>query len=110
MAIKKIPGVVNEAMIKIEKEGGIAKSLTGGLTKGFTDSHTAMDSFNTRLAGGISTAYREGLTDFGDTILVTINESVERMGPIEIEVLPNLDAFMNIYEDIKNGNIPDTSG
>ena len=84
--------------------------LTDGFSKGFTDSHAAMDTFNTRLAGGISTAYRDGVLDFGEMIFLTVNESVERMGPIEIDVIPNVDAFMILYDDLKSGKIPDTGG
>jgi hypothetical protein len=107
-AIDMMPGKVIPGMVKMGDE--IAEKLTGGLSKGFTDSHVAMDTFNTRLAGGISKAYREGVVDFGEKIFVSINESVERMGPIEIDLVPNLDAFMDIYRDIQNGNIPDTGG
>jgi TP901 family phage tail tape measure protein len=107
-AINMMPGKILPGMVKIGDE--VAERLTGGLSKGFTDSHAAMDTFNTRLAGGITTAYHDGVLDFGEKIFVSINESVERMGPIEIDLVPNLDAFMNIYDDIKNGKYPDTGG
>ena len=101
-------------MIKVEKEGGIAKSLKGGMDKGFAE---GLDNYSTNIRPqfekALDATWKGGFTNFGDAMRDEINVSVAAINagpPLQVAVVPDPEVFNNALHDLIDGNIPDTRG